>query len=151
MSGHRASGRHIIARQTKQSEAAAARSADLPQPEYHRTAQLSDPSILPHATTSVAGAPSGDWDMFSEVVMTDTGAYDEHGEPILFSAGDIPQDTLPERLVHQLDSLAYYDHTLFGIATSKGVAGSGVVDDSEDCSGDATISETVARLQALGK
>lgn len=150
VSGHRTSGRHVLARQTKQSDEAAARLTALSAPvEDLGIAQLLSPSIAPNDASARAIATVPDQlDLFSEVIMTDSGAYDVHGESILFSAGEGPRDTFRERISHQLDTLSYYEHTLFGIATSKGVSSSG--DETEERSGDATISDTAARLQAMG-
>lgn len=151
--GHRASGRHILARQTKRSNEAVSRLTGLSAlAEDLGTAQLLMPPISQaDASTPAITKVSDRLDLFSDVVMTESGAYDIHGETILFSAGEAPRDTFRERISSQLDTLSYYEHTLFGIATSKGVDPVTNGDEHEERGGDATISDTIARLQEMGK
>lgn len=113
---------------------------------------LADRFRLTDATSAVEGGVEGGavGDTFENVVNHGTEFYDVDGHPIEFSAGkDVSESSNDHRkgLQRTIDSLAYFEHNIFGKMSFKasdlGLASGNSVD--------ATITDAVAEMIASGE
>lgn len=95
------------------------------------------------------GNVAANFDPFDQVEITDDHYLDASGVEIAFSAGIFPAAdvSLHNWLNQQMDNLHQYNHSILG---EEGILQIDVADESSG-TGDPTITDIVAQLQALGK
>lgn len=95
-----------------------------------------------------AQAAEANVDLFDQVDITDGNYFDARGVEIEFSVGMFPgPDVSHNQLNQQMDDLDHYDHSILGEEGDPQIYYAG----ESSGTGDPTIADIVAQLQALGK